>query len=74
MPISVHPHLDLERLLDRLIPELARAQADLGHGTAPLAPLPIVVPSRQLADWLQTRLARRTGLCMGLEFLQPQEF
>ncbi|MBP8963121.1 MAG: exodeoxyribonuclease V subunit gamma [Opitutaceae bacterium] len=74
MPISVHPHLDLERLLDRLIPELARAQADLGHGNAPLAPLPIVVPSRQLADWLQTRLARRTGLCMGLEFLQPQEF
>ncbi|MEI6034433.1 MAG: exodeoxyribonuclease V subunit gamma [Verrucomicrobiae bacterium] len=35
---------------------------------------PVVIPSLSFADHLQRRMADRFGICMGLEFLMPQDF
>jgi exodeoxyribonuclease V alpha subunit len=39
-----------------------------------LQPLRLVVPSVHFRDWLQIQIARRFGICMGLEFSMPQDF
>jgi len=34
----------------------------------------VVVPSVYFRDWLQIKLARKFGICMGFEFSMPQDF
>lgn len=68
----LRPHLTLDALLDGLLPGLqARLGAASREGLP--RPVPIVVPSKHIGDWLQTRIAKRAGLCMGFEFIPPQE-
>jgi exodeoxyribonuclease V gamma subunit len=68
----LRPHLTLDALLEGLLPGLqARIGAACREGLP--HPIPIVVPSKHTGDWLQTRIAQRTGLCMGFEFIPPQE-
>lgn len=48
----------------------------LGGAQCPNRPAlePVVVPSLSFSDHLQRRLADRRGVCMGFEFLTPQDF
>lgn len=69
--ISIFPHPDLEKLLGALLEAIRTLQARR-TGLAALRPIPVVVPSIQLKDWLQVAIARRNGLCMGLDFMTPQ--
>jgi len=68
----LRPHLTLDALLDGLLPGLKARLAESAREGLP-CPVPIVVPSKHTGDWLQTRIAERTGLCMGFEFIPPQE-
>ena len=65
MPIAVFPHLDFESLIEAL-----------GGLERPSEPVlqPVVIPSLPFSDYLQRRIADRFGVCMGLEFLMPQDF
>jgi exodeoxyribonuclease V gamma subunit len=70
---QVFPHENIDLLLEALLKDLQAFQ----RAAAPMAalkPVPIVVPSIQFTDWLQVAIAKRKGLCMGLEFIMPQEF
>ncbi|MEY4488692.1 MAG: hypothetical protein RIQ79_1200 [Verrucomicrobiota bacterium] len=69
-------HLQLfahcDELLAALRPALAAARsASLNDNPGVPHPVPVLVPSAQLGDWLQVRLARDLGLSMGFEFLPP---
>jgi exonuclease V gamma subunit len=46
----------------------------LAAGAGIPRPVPVLLPSSQLGDWLQVQLARELGLSMGFEFLQPSAF
>jgi exodeoxyribonuclease V gamma subunit len=70
---SIFPHSSLDGLLDALLDALRDVQ-DRRTGAAALKPVPVVVPSIQFTDWLQVSIARRTGLCMGFDFIMPQQF
>jgi len=70
---SIHPHTNLETLLDGLLDSLQRGQ-EAKKANAALKPVPIIVPSFQFTGWLQVAIAKRNGLCMGLEFMMPQTF
>ena len=65
MPATIFPHQDFESLL-----------AALPAPGTPGGPVlrPVVVPSLTFGDYVQGRIADRFGICMGLEFLMPQEF
>lgn len=65
---AIHPCHDLETLLGELLAALARQR-----GESP-KPVTVVVPSVHLREWLQLAIARRTGICMGLEFPMPGDF
>ncbi len=64
MSLIVCPHAGLGGLVDQLLGELTPDPS-----AYPLRPLPLVTPSVQFRDWLQVAIARRRGICMGLEFL-----
>jgi exodeoxyribonuclease V gamma subunit len=72
-------HLQLfaqsEALLTALRPALASARsASLQSIPGIPRPVPVLVPSAQLGDWVQVRLARDLGLSMGFEFLSPAAY
>lgn len=66
--MPVFPHASFQSLLDAVVRDLP-----VGAGIPPRL-FPVVVPSVPFADSLQLHIARRRGICMGLEFLMPQEF
>jgi exodeoxyribonuclease V gamma subunit len=70
---SIFPHANLEYLLGSLLRALKAIRVS-GRGFPIAKPVPVVVPSIQFTDWLQTSIAKRTGLCMGFEFIMPQTF
>ena len=72
---GIHPSTGSAELLADLRPALARARAanQAASGGVP-RPIPVLVPSAQLGDWLQARLARDLGLSMGFEFYQPAAY
>ncbi|MCX6938148.1 MAG: exodeoxyribonuclease V subunit gamma [Verrucomicrobia bacterium] len=64
-----------EDLLSALRPALAAARTTaLAATTGIPRPVSVLVPSQQLSDWLQARLARDLGLSMGFEFLTPADY
>ena len=71
MPVSVTPHARIETLAD-LLPGLLEGHVSSCEGRP--TPLAAVVPSTQIADWVQVRLAAMEGICLGLEFFLPQDF
>ncbi len=72
MSLRLHLSARSDELLAALCPRLAAARvAVLAHRSGVPPPVPVLVPSPQLSDWLQVRLARDLGLCMGFEFLSP---
>lgn len=64
---ALHPHESAQDLLEAVLAGLPDA-----FGWPQL--FPVVVPSVAFRDWLQLRIARRRGICMGFEFLTPQDF
>lgn len=67
--LSIFPYSSADDLLEDLISHLSGKR----EGN-PLAPLKVVVPSVHFRDWLQIKLARELGICMGFEFSTPQIF
>ncbi len=67
MPVSITPHLDFEALLGGLLDELDGLPKVL-------KPHPVVIPSIPFSDHLRLAIARKRGICMGLEFLTPSGF
>ena len=75
MSFRLHLAAQSDELLAALRPALSQARADtLRLGSGVPRPVPVLVPSAQLGDWLQVRLARELGLSMGFEFLQPAAY
>lgn len=72
-PPSIHPHPNLATLLEELVEALESVRAQDTTITG-LKPFPVIVPSLQFTDWLQVAIAKRQGLCMGLDFMMPQAF
>jgi len=72
------PHLYLasrsDELFAQLLPRLAAARTLTLRAAGLPRPIPVVLPSAQMADWLKVRLARELGLSMGFDFLQPSEY
>ena len=66
---SVFPYTSADKLLEELISQISGKLSE-----SPLKPVKVVVPSVYFRDWLQVQLARRLGICMGLEFSMPQDF
>jgi exodeoxyribonuclease V gamma subunit len=66
---SVFPYTSANKLLEELISQISGKLSE-----SPLKPVKVVVPSVYFRDWLQVQLARRLGICMGLEFSMPQDF
>jgi exodeoxyribonuclease V gamma subunit len=67
--LSIFPYTSADDLLKTLVSHLSGKR----EGN-PLAPLKVVVPSVHFRDWLQIKLARELGICMGFEFSTPQIF
>ena len=75
MSLPLHLSSRNDDLLATLRPRLAAArQRTLAAGAGIPRPIPVLLPSSQLGDWLQVQLARELGLSMGFEFLQPSAF
>ena len=66
---SVFPYTSADDLLEELVSHLSEKRE-----SNPLTPLKVVVPSVHFRDWLQIKLARELGICMGIEFSMPQDF
>ena len=66
---SVCPYTSADELLEELVSHLSEKREN-----NPLTPLKVVVPSVHFRDWLQIKLARKFGICMGIEFSMPQDF
>ena len=66
---SVFPYTSADELLEELVSHLSEKREN-----NPLTPLKVVVPSVHFRDWLQIKLARKFGICMGIEFSMPQDF
>ena len=65
--VPIFPHASLDSLMEGLSGEWsARREGPL--------PVPVVVPSLPFSDCLQLRIARERGVCMGFDFLMPQDF
>ncbi len=75
MSLSLRPFALSEDLLDQLCRDLVDTQtaASSTKGELP-RPIPVLVPSAQLGDWLKTRIARKLGLSMGFEFLLAEDY
>ena len=67
--LSVFPDTSADELLENLVSHLSEKRAK-----SPLTPVKVVVPSVYFRDWLQIKLARKFGICMGIEFSMPQDF
>ena len=67
MPIAIFPHEDFSSLLEAIGEKIA---------LPPTSPVrrAVVVPSLHFSDHLQRRITDRFGICMGLDFLMPQDF
>lgn len=74
MPVSVQPHKSLTDLLHCVAPLLDAARQAEGERSHFPRPLTVLVPAGLFSEWLQVQLARLQGVCMGLEFLRPQQF
>ena len=75
MSLQLHLSARSAELLAALRPALASARtATLAKSKGIPRPIPVLVPSAQMGDWLQVRLARDLGLSMGFEFLQPAAY
>jgi len=74
MPVTVRPHESLEKLLATFLGTLTEVRHAQAAEQGLPRPVPVIVPAGQFSDWLQLRLAREQGVCMGLQFLRPQEF
>jgi len=66
--MPVFPHSTSGDLLNAVLEELP-----VGAQIPPRL-FPVVVPSLPFGDWLQLRIAERRGICMGIDFLMPQDF
>ena len=67
--LSIFPDTSADDLLENLVSHLSENRAN-----SPLTPVKVVVPSVYFRDWLQIKLARKFGICMGFEFSMPQDF
>ncbi|MFM8716590.1 MAG: exodeoxyribonuclease V subunit gamma, partial [Spartobacteria bacterium] len=67
--LSIFPYTSSDELLEDLVSHLFKKRE-----SNPLTPLKVVVPSVHFRDWLQIKLARELGICMGFEFSTPQVF
>lgn len=65
--ISIFPHETFSSLADAV----ADTRPDVASGPVPH---PVIVPSLQFGDLLQSSLADRCGICMGLDFIMPRTF
>ena len=75
MSLQLHLSARSDELLASLRPRLAVARtATLGASPGIPRPVPVLLLSSQMGDWLQVQLARDLGLSMGFEFLQPGEY
>lgn len=75
MSLQLHLSSRSDELLAKLRPRLSAARsASLQASSGIPRPIPVLVPSAQIGDWLQVRLARDLGLSMGFEFLQPRVY
>ncbi|TAG31283.1 MAG: hypothetical protein EAZ36_03090 [Verrucomicrobia bacterium] len=75
MSLSLHLSSYSAALLAKLRPALAEARSRAQSGSQGIPrPVPVLIPSAQLGDWLQIRLARDLGLSMGFVFLTPAEY
>lgn len=75
MSLRLHLASRSTELLAALRPALSQARADtLRSAPGVPRPVPVLVPSAQLGDWLQVRLARELGLSMGFEFVPPAAY
>ena len=75
MTLQLHLSARSGELLAALRPALASARsATAARSKGIPRRIPVLVPSAQMGDWLQARLARDLGLSMGFEFLQPAEY
>jgi len=66
--MPVFPHASFQSLLDAVVKDLPAG------ASVPPRLFPVVVPSLPFGDSLQLHIARRRGICMGFEFLMPQQF
>ena len=63
MSLQLHLSSRNDELLATLRPRLAAArQTTLAAGAGIPRPVPVLLPSSQLGDWLQVQLARELGL------------
>ncbi len=75
MSLQIHLSAKNDELLANLRPRLAASRLGTVAEAAGIPrPIPVLLPSTQLGDWLQVQLARDLGLSMGFEFLQPAAF
>lgn len=62
-----------EQLIGHLLVRLLETQREAARRPGMPAPITVLVPSTQYAEWLQTRIALRAGVCMGFQFLTLSE-
>ncbi|MEY4939828.1 MAG: hypothetical protein RIQ93_1563, partial [Verrucomicrobiota bacterium] len=75
MSLQLYLSSRTDELLAELRPRLSAARSVSLHESSGIPrPIPVLVASAQIGDWLQVRLARDLGLSMGFEFLQPRVF
>jgi exodeoxyribonuclease V gamma subunit len=75
MSLQLHLSARSDELLASLRPRLAAARTSSLAGLRGIPrPVPVLLLSSQMGDWLQVQLARDLGLSMGFEFLQPGEY
>jgi exodeoxyribonuclease V gamma subunit len=65
--IRVVPYRDFDALLDAFL-------TGMGARELSVRPQTVIIPSIPFSDHLQRRVADRTGICMGFDFVMPQTF
>ena len=75
MPLQLTVSDRIEDLLHRLAESLESAQkSSVTEFNEIPRPIAVLVPSPQMSDWIQSRLARQRGISMGYEFLKPAAY
>jgi exodeoxyribonuclease V gamma subunit len=75
MPLQLTVSDRIEDLLHRLAESLEFAQKkSVAESQGIPRRIPVLVPSPQISDWIQSRLARQRGISMGYEFLKPAAY